>query len=151
MVGTIEDARRKASESTAAGHERLRFEVLTLERLVLDQEVDALNVPLPDGWIGIWPGHAAFQARVMGGEVVFRVGDRERTLATLGGTIVVEADRVTLLPAQPRLDRDLSQLEQEISEEFAALQAMETEAEKHFDRVYRQVAETFRRTGRRRA
>jgi|SRR6266536_69221 len=129
---------------------RLRCEVLTIEGTVLDQNVDALIVPLADGWIGIQPGHAPFQARTMRGEVIFRCDGQERTIATLGGTIVVDADRVTLLTGAAALDRDLAQLEHEISEELAAFQTMESEAEKHVDRIYRQLAETFRRQGRRR-
>jgi F-type H+-transporting ATPase subunit epsilon len=122
---------------------------LTINNTVLDQEVDALVVPLADGWLGIQPGHAAFQARLMRGEVVFRCDDQERMIATLGGTIAVEADRVTLLTGAAAPDRDLPRLEQEISDELAAFQTIESEAEKHVDRIYRQLAETFRRRGRR--
>jgi F0F1-type ATP synthase epsilon subunit len=130
---------------------RLQLEVLTVEGVVLDASVEAVVVPLVDGWKGVLPGHAGFEARLMRGEILFRSQGAERTVATLGGTLVVELDRVTVLTGAAALDRDLAGLEQEISGELEALQTMEAEAEKHFGRVYRQMAETFRRAGGRHA
>jgi hypothetical protein len=48
------------------------------------------------------------------------------------------------------LDSDLETLERSISEEAEQLAEMEQEAERHFDRVYRQMAQTLnhRRGGR---
>lgn len=130
---------------------RLRLEVLTPETSVFDAEVDAVVVPLADGWLGVLPGHASFQARLMRGEVVVRIGAETRVLATLGGAVLVEAGTVTILTGSAALDRNLEVLEQEISGQAQRLTAMEQEAEKHFDRVYRQMARTFQHRGRRHA
>jgi F-type H+-transporting ATPase subunit epsilon len=121
----------------------LRLEVLTPEGSIFDAEVDAVVVPLPDGWQGILPGHLAFQARLMRGEVLFRAGGNERTLATLGGTMMVQRGTVTILTGTAALDHTLEALEHEISGKAQRLAEMEREAEKHFDRVYRQMARTF--------
>ena len=130
---------------------QLHLEVLTVQGAVLDQPVEAVVLPLVDGWKGVLPGHAGFEARLLRGEIIFRSQGVERPVATLGGTVVVERDRVTVLTGAALLDRDLAGLEQEISGELEALQALEAEAERHFDRVYRQMAETFRRAGSRHA
>jgi F-type H+-transporting ATPase subunit epsilon len=118
----------------------MRLLVLTLEQTVFDGPVEEVVVPLPDGWLGVRPRHAPFHARLLAGNVVVRAGDRERTLATLGGTIVVDRDEVAILTGVARLDRDLETLEREIGDDLKRRAALEQEAEKHFDRVYRQMA-----------
>ena len=121
----------------------LRLEVLTPEGAVFDQAVDAVVVPLADGWRGILPGRLAFCARLMAGQVLFRTDGQERRLATIGGTIAVARDTVTVLTGGAVLDRDLNALEHDIRERIDRIAAAETEAEKHFDRVYRQLARTL--------
>jgi len=128
---------------------RLHLEVLTIQGTVVDEEVDEVIVPLVDGWKGVLPGHLAFIARVMRGTITMRTGDRERIAATLGGTLTVEPARVTLLTGAAMLDRELADLEREISAELESIAAIEAEAEKHFDRVYQHMAETFKRGARR--
>jgi F-type H+-transporting ATPase subunit epsilon len=127
----------------------LRLEVLTPQATVLDQEVASLVVPLPDGWLGVWPGHAPFQARLLPGEILFRSASQERVLATLGGTFATDGVRATVLTGVAMLDCHLDTLEQRISEEAEQLAEMEQEAERHFDRVYRQMAHTFNHRRRR--
>jgi F-type H+-transporting ATPase subunit epsilon len=121
----------------------LRLEVLTPGGTIFDAEVDAVVVPLADGWQGILPGHLAFHARLMRGEVLLRAGGQERMLATLGGTIMVQGGTVTILTGTAALDRNLEALEHELSGQAQRLAEMEGEAEKHFNRVYRQMARTF--------
>jgi F-type H+-transporting ATPase subunit epsilon len=126
----------------------LRLCVLTPEATVLDETVDEVVAPLPDGWIGVLPGHASFQARLMRGMVVVRAGGRERTIATLGGTIIVVSPAdITMLVGAAALDSSLPELESGIGEQARDLAEMEREAERHFDRIYRAVARTFKERG----
>jgi len=122
----------------------MRLVVLTLDETVFDGPVEEVVVPLPDGWLGVRPRHATFQARLLAGDIVVRAAGRERTLATLGGTIVVERNEVTILTGVARLDHDLEALEREIGDDLKRRTALEQEAEKHFDRVYRQMARAVR-------
>jgi len=82
---------------TVPGMSGLRLAVLTPDASVLDEDVDEVVVPILDGWIGVLRGHAPFQARLLEGEVVFRKGDRERVVVTIGGTIGVTESAVTIL------------------------------------------------------
>jgi F-type H+-transporting ATPase subunit epsilon len=118
----------------------MRLVVITVDETVFDDAVDEVVVPLPDGWLGVRPRHAPFQARLLAGDVVIRGAGRERTLATLGGTIVVERDEVTVLTGVARMDLDLEALERGIGDDLKRRRTLEQEAEKHFDRVYRQMA-----------
>jgi F-type H+-transporting ATPase subunit epsilon len=118
----------------------LRLLVLTPDGVVFDAHVDEVVVPLADGWIGVRSRHAPFQARLMAGQVVLRAGGRERLLASLGGTVLVEGGEVTILTGVARLDVELETLEREIGDDLKRRAALEQEAEKHFDRVYRHLA-----------
>jgi F-type H+-transporting ATPase subunit epsilon len=121
------------------------LEVLTPQATVFAEVVDAVIVPLPDGWKGILPGHAPFCARLMAGQVLARCKGRERLLATIGGTLAVAGDTVTILTGAAALDRGFETLEQEVRDHAERLAEAEREAEKQFDRVYRQMARTLHR------
>jgi F0F1-type ATP synthase epsilon subunit len=121
----------------------LRLTVLTPQVTVLDETVDAVIAPFADGWRGVLPGHAGFVARLLRGEILFRVGGKERMIATVGGVFSVDQQQVTVLTGEAVVDCHLEQLEHAISEETQQLATLEREAEKHFDRVYRQMARTF--------
>ena len=121
----------------------LHFTIVTPHTTVFDNVVEAVIAPLTDGWRGVLPEHASFVARVMRGEVVFRQEGKERVVATLGGALSVHGETVTLLTGVAALDCTLENLEHEIGEENQRLAALEQEAEKHFNRVYRQMANAF--------
>jgi len=118
----------------------MRLLVLTLEMPVFDDRVDEVVVPLADGWLGVRDRRAPFQARLLAGDVVVRAAGRERTLATLGGVVMVERDAVTILTGAGKVDVTLEALEHEIGDDLRRRRALEQQAKKHFDRVYHQVA-----------
>jgi F0F1-type ATP synthase epsilon subunit len=122
----------------------LRLEVLTPQAVVYEGAVDSVVAPLPDGWIGVLPGRTAFTARLMRGQVLFRTAGRERTVATIGGSMAVKGDLVTLLTGGAALDVAFADLESSLGAEAEQIRAMEQEAERHFDRVYRTLADTLR-------
>ena len=129
----------------------LRLLLLTPLATVFDGAVDAVIVPLADGWKGIFPGHAPFQARLLAGDVLVRTGGKERIGATLGGALTVEPGAVRILSGVAALDTDLKALEGGIDDELRRLNGLEREAEKHFEQIYRQMARTFNHRGRRHA
>jgi len=118
----------------------MRLVVVTVDETVFDGLIDEVVVPLPDGWLGVRPRHAPFQARLLAGDVVVRAAGRERTLATLGGTIAVDRDEVTILTGVAKMDVDLEALERVIGDDLKRRRTLEQETEKHFDRVYQQMA-----------
>jgi F0F1-type ATP synthase epsilon subunit len=135
---------------TARGTERgggraLRLRVLSPRATLLDEPVQTVVAPLPDGWLGVLPGHASFQARLLRGQVAFEAGGGRRTIATIGGVISVSAHAATVLTGAAAPDLGLATLEHELGAEATRLREMEREAERHFDRVYRALAGTFGR------
>jgi F0F1-type ATP synthase epsilon subunit len=126
----------------------LHLTVLTPLATVLECDVESVIVPLADGWRAVLADHAPFEARLLAGEVLIRANGRERLVATVGGAVSVEADGVTLLTGAAALDKRSEELEKDIGDEARRRAALEQEAEKQFDRVYREMARTL--SGRRR-
>lgn len=128
----------------------MRLEVRTPERLVVDAAVEAVNAPLPDGWIGILAGHAPFQARVRPGVVSYRPREGEaRRVAVHGGFLSVRDDQVAVLTGVAREGVDLETLDEEVSQEEQRLEAMEEEARRRFDQIYQRMTRSLSRERRR--
>lgn len=125
-----------------------RFEVRTPNAAVFQREVEQVIAPLPDGWIGIRAGHAPFIARLLPGELSIRDGRKDLLVATRGGVLVVSPGGVTALTGAAAADSTLEGLDETIGQESRQLAALETEAARHFERIYRQMANASRHGGR---
>ena len=94
--------------------DKLQFEIVTPDRLVLKEEVDELQVPGKNGYLGILPGHAPLITELMTGELSYCKDKTTRYLSVSGGYCEVLPDRVTVLaeraekPEEINVDRALA-------------------------------------------
>jgi F-type H+-transporting ATPase subunit epsilon len=72
-------------------------EILTPNRLLLQDEVDELNLPGTEGYLGILPGHVAFLTNLGQGELMLRKDGQQRYLTVFRGYMEVSDDKVTVL------------------------------------------------------
>ena len=77
--------------------ERVQFELVTPERLLLSEMVEMVVVPGTEGNFGVLPGHAPLITELAVGEITFRNGAEEQKLAVAWGFAEVLPDRVTIL------------------------------------------------------
>lgn len=77
--------------------EQLRLVLVTPEKTLLDEPVDALRFPLFDGQIGVLPGRAPLVGRLGYGELKITNGPAERSYFIDGGFVQVKGSVVTLL------------------------------------------------------
>ena len=75
----------------------LSVEILTPNRLLLQDEADELNLPATDGYLGILPGHVALLTNLGLGEVMLRKDGQQRYLTVFRGYMEVSDDKVTVL------------------------------------------------------
>jgi F-type H+-transporting ATPase subunit epsilon len=75
----------------------LQCEIVTQERTVFSAEVDAVNLPTPEGRMGVLPNHMVMLTTLGFGEVVVRRGGEEEYFAIGGGFAEILPDRITLL------------------------------------------------------
>ena len=77
--------------------EQIQLEVVTPERRVLSEAVDAVNVPGANGELGILPGHTPLISQLQTGVLSYTVGGTTHRLHVSGGFVEVNADRVSVL------------------------------------------------------
>jgi F-type H+-transporting ATPase subunit epsilon len=75
----------------------LILEVVTPDRLLLHEEVDEVELPGAEGYLGILPGHTPLLATLKVGELWYRKGTHKTFLAVAFGFAEVLPDRVTVL------------------------------------------------------
>jgi len=99
--------------------ERLRFELVSPERLLLSQEVEMVVVPGAEGDFGALPRHAPFLTLVRPG--VIEIYDNRRVIDRLfvaGGYAEVTPERCTVLAAEamPAAEIDRERVEAELKD-----------------------------------
>ena len=76
---------------------KIQLEIVTPERALIHEEVDEIQVPGSEGYLGILPGHTPLLSTLTVGELWYRVGQVTTFLAIAGGFVEVLPDRVTIL------------------------------------------------------
>ncbi len=76
---------------------KLKFEIVTAERMVYSDEVDVVIAPGVEGQLGILPNHASLLTMLQPGELVVRKEGEETEMFVSGGFLEVMQNRVTLL------------------------------------------------------
>ncbi len=75
----------------------LRTDIVTAERVVYSEDVDAVIAPGVEGQLGILPHHAPLMTTLQAGELRLKRGGDEDSLAISGGFLEVRPDRVIIL------------------------------------------------------
>ncbi len=90
----------------------IRLEIVTGERVVYSDDVDAVTAPGVDGEMGILPHHAALMTMLQPGELVVTKDGQDVLMAVSGGFMEVLPHKVTILA-------DTAERAEEIDEERA--------------------------------
>lgn len=86
----------------------MRFEFVTQDRIIYQNDVKMVIVPGADGVIGVLPKHAPLMAVVNPGEVmVRREGEADQYFVTGGGFVEVRPDKVILLARSGESSADI--------------------------------------------
>ena len=75
----------------------LQLDVITPERRLLSETVDAVTVPGLGGELGILPGHTPLISQLQTGVLSYTQGGTTRRLLVSGGFVEVNDDRVSVL------------------------------------------------------
>lgn len=103
----------------------LSLEIVTPDRAVVREEVDEVQLPGTEGYLGILPGHTPLLTSLRVGQLWYRKGADKHYLAIAFGFAEVLPDRVRLLAqvAERAEDIDLSRAEEHRRRAEAAVQA----------------------------
>lgn len=96
--------------------DKLHFELVSPERLLMSADADMVTVPGAEGDFGIMAGHAPFMTTLRPGVVDVQDGREETRLFVRGGFAEVNAEGLTLLAEHsvPLAELDAAALDQEI-------------------------------------
>ena len=75
----------------------MKLDIVTAERVVFSEDVDAVIAPGMEGELGILPHHAPLMTMLQPGELRVKKGGEESILAVSGGFLEVRPDRVIVL------------------------------------------------------
>src|SRR4051794_3860910 len=99
----------------------IRLEVVTPERVVIEEDADIVIARIADGDIGILHGHEPVLSPLATGELTYRVHGMEYNLAVAGGFLEATPDKVVILA-------DVAERSEEIDRERAEAARARAEA-----------------------
>lgn len=103
----------------------IRLEIVTPERLVYADDVDAVAVPGVEGELGVLPHHAPLITTLGLGELRIRKGGGEEHFAIIGGFLQVRPDKLVVMAETADLASDID-LERAQEARREAERALET-------------------------
>jgi F-type H+-transporting ATPase subunit epsilon len=74
-----------------------QIEIVTPEKLVLDQQAEYAEIPGKDGYLGILPGHAALLGELGEGRLSITSAGQTREVQVSGGYVEVRDNHVRVL------------------------------------------------------
>jgi F-type H+-transporting ATPase subunit epsilon len=92
---------------------KLLLEIVTPDRSIVREEVDEVELPGSEGYLGVLPGHTPLLTMLKVGELWYRTGADKHYLAIAFGFAEVLPDRVTILAqiAERAQDIDIERAE----------------------------------------
>jgi F-type H+-transporting ATPase subunit epsilon len=93
--------------------QHLHLRVVSVERMLVNEQVDEVEIPGITGYFGVLPGHTPLLASLNAGELWYRQGTMIQYLAIAFGFAEVEPDSVTILTriAEKGVDIDIARAE----------------------------------------
>lgn len=77
--------------------DKLQFDLVSPERLVVSERVDAVTIPGVEGDFGVLPNHSPVTAMIREGELIVENDGTQRCFALAGGFADVTPEGVTVL------------------------------------------------------
>ena len=100
--------------------DRLQLDVITPERRLVSEQVDAVTLPGLGGELGILPGHTPLISQLQTGVLSYTQAGATRRLLVSGGFAEVNADRVSVLA-------DMAEFPEEVDAQSARREREEAE------------------------
>ncbi len=106
-------------------NKKLRLQITTPQKPVLDKEVDFVVLPAYEGEMGVLPGHAPYVAILNYGELRYTIDGKEEVFALMGGLAEIAKDEVSVFAEDIALAREVDEeaAKQKIAQAKASLSA----------------------------
>ncbi|MGZ3298982.1 MAG: F0F1 ATP synthase subunit epsilon [Rhizomicrobium sp.] len=96
--------------------DKITFELVSPERLLLSKAVDMVTVPGTEGYMGVMAGHASLVSTLRAGMIDMNDNGQDTRFFIRGGFAEINATKITVLAEEaiPMSELDLAQLDQRI-------------------------------------
>lgn len=102
---------------------KIRLQIITPQKPVLEKEVDFVVLPASKGELGILPGHTEYITTLKYGVLRYKIGEETETFAVLGGIAEIANNNVSVFA-------EGAVLQDEIDEETARQQLEKAKADR---------------------
>jgi F-type H+-transporting ATPase subunit epsilon len=113
--------------------EKIHFDLVSPERLLLSEDVDMVTLPGTEGYLGVLAGHAPVLTSLRPGVIEVKGGETpDLRLFVRGGFAEIDAKKVVVLAEEaiPMADFDVAALDQRIRDTEEDMVAAKTDAER---------------------
>jgi len=111
--------------------ETFKLEIVTPDRMLVNEQAEGMQLPGKNGYLGILPGHAPLITELAVGEISYGKAGRSQHLAVAWGFAEVLPDKVTVLAeiAERAEEIDVNRAREAKDRAQARLQKMDTETD----------------------
>jgi F-type H+-transporting ATPase subunit epsilon len=112
--------------------DKITFDLVSPERLLLSKPVDMVTVPGTEGYMGVMAGHAPLVSTLRAGMIDMQDNGQDTRFFIRGGFAEINATKITVLAEEaiPFSELDLATLDQRISDAQADEIAAKTDVDR---------------------
>ena len=115
--------------------QKLLLRVVTPSRQVVREDVEEVQAPGKEGYLGILPGHAPLISELKPGEFTYRQGREVHRLAVSGGILEVLPEQVTVLAESAETPADIDVARAQAARERAEKRLRSADADTDIQRA----------------
>jgi F-type H+-transporting ATPase subunit epsilon len=112
--------------------DKLHFSLVSPERELMSEDVDQVDIPGSEGWIGVLPNHAPLMTTLAPGMVKIRTGSDEKHIFVRGGFAEISPAGLTVLAeeAMPAEELNAEKIAQHVKDAEEDLADADTDDKK---------------------
>jgi F-type H+-transporting ATPase subunit epsilon len=122
----------------------IELQIVTPDRMLVQEKVDEVQIPGSEGYFGVLPGHTPLLAALSVGELWFRKGQEKTYLSIAIGFAEVLPDRVTILAQLAERAEEID-MERAESARQRASERLEGRSEVDYDRARQALLKSMTR------
>lgn len=98
--------------------DKLHFNLVSPERQLMSADVDQVDIPAAEGWMGILPNHSPFMTTLTPGMLLVKTGAEEKRIFVRGGFAEISPSGLTVLAeeATPAEELDAAAIAQRVKD-----------------------------------
>jgi len=113
----------------------LQLQIVSADRLLVNEQVDEVEIPGSEGYLGVLPGHTPLLATLQVGELWYRQGQEKHYLAIAFGFVEVQPDAVTILAQIAELAQEIDPARAEAAKKRAEERLSKPTTDMDFERA----------------